>query len=445
MKKRETHAAIISLGCSKNLVDAECMARILTDNEIQMVSDPGAAEVIIVNTCGFIESAKKEAIDTILEMTEYKSHGVCDFLIVTGCLAQRYGREMELELPEVDAILGTGSYQDIGDTVLRLYGISDGAHRDPAPLGHIRADRIVTTRGYAWMKIAEGCLHRCAFCAIPFIRGKYRSRPVEELLEEARTLSENGFSEIILIAQDTTSYGVDLYGRRMLPELLRALSAIENVRLFRIMYMYMDGITDELIGEIAANPKIAKYVDIPIQHGDDGILRAMRRSDTSARIRQTISRIRAAIPDIILRTTVLVGFPGETEDAFRNLLDLLEDMRFDRLGAFVFSAEEGTAAFSMESQVPNDLAQRRLDELMLFQQSISLQKNEERVGRIFDVSIESTSEDGVFYRGRSYGEAPEVDPTVYVVAPLAPLEMGQVVPVRIIDCSEYDLVGEALS
>jgi len=438
------HAVIISLGCSKNLVDAECMTSILLDEKVQIVSEPSDADVIIVNTCGFIESAKKEAIETILTMAEYKKSGSCRFLVVTGCLAQRYKEDIQKDMPEVDAVLGTGSYQDIGRTVLQLFGLTKEEEKAPSALGHIRSDRIISTKGFAWLKIAEGCSHGCAFCAIPMIRGKYRSRPMEDILEEARILSEKGYREIILIAQDTTSYGMDLYKERRLPELLRELSNISGISLLRIMYTYSDGITDELVQEMATNSKVAKYLDMPIQHGDDGILRAMRRRDTKQMIRDSVLRLRAAIPNIVLRTTVLLGFPGETEEAFQSLLQLISELEFDRLGAFSFSSEEGTLAAKMENQLPEEIKERRVEELMLLQQGISLQKNRGKIGEVLAVSIESTSEDGVFYIGRSYGEAPEIDPSILVVAPKEPLEIGQVVSVRIVDASEYELIGETL-
>jgi len=438
------HAVIISLGCSKNLVDAECMTSILLDEKVQIVSEPSDADVIIVNTCGFIESAKKEAIETILTMAEYKKSGSCRFLVVTGCLAQRYKEDIQKDMPEVDAVLGTGSYQDIGRTVLQLFGLTKEEEKAPSALGHIRSDRIISTKGFAWLKIAEGCSHGCAFCAIPMIRGKYRSRPMEDILEEARILSEKGYREIILIAQDTTSYGMDLYKERRLPELLRELSNISGISLLRIMYTYSDGITDELVQEMATNSKVAKYLDMPIQHGDDGILRAMRRRDTKQMIRDSVLRLRAAIPNIVLRTTVLLGFPGETEEAFQSLLQLISELEFDRLGAFSFSSEEGTLAAKMENQLPEEIKERRVEELMLLQQGISLQKNRGKIGEVLEVSIESTSEDGVFYIGRSYGEAPEIDPSILVVAPKEPLEIGQVVSVRIVDASEYELIGETL-
>lgn len=444
MTVKNIKAAMISLGCSKNLVDAECMTQILLDSRISVVEDPVSADVIIVNTCGFIESAKKEAIDVILAMADYKEKGNCRYLLVTGCLVQRYKNEIIKDIPEVDGVLGTDAYQDIGRLVLSLYGEDTKEKEKPDALGHLRKGRAVSTRGFAYLKIAEGCSHRCAFCAIPAIRGRYISRPFADIIEEAELLAKEGYKEIVLVAQDTTSYGRDIEKKRMLPELLTALCDIEGIHGIRIMYTYSDGLTDELLSVIADNDKIMNYLDMPIQHGDDRTLRRMKRRDTSVSIRDSVERIRKKIPDIVLRTTVLVGFPGETEAAFQNLLDFLEELRFDRVGAFVFSPEEGTPAATMEDQIPENIAKERFERLMTLQQRISFEKNLLKIGCIYNVTIESSSEDGVFYVGRSYAQAPEVDPNVMVLAPHAPLDIGQTVPVRIVEVLEYDLVGEVI-
>ena len=445
MQTQKIKANIISLGCSKNLVDAECMSRILLDEKIDLVPTPDEAGVVIVNTCGFIESAKREAIDVILEIAEKKKAGICEFLIVTGCLAQRYEKDIISDLPEVDAILGTSSYQEIGRTVLSLYGQNTQEAEPKSPLGHMRLNRLVSTDGYAWLKIAEGCSRRCAFCAIPMIRGQYISRPVEDIVEEAENLAAQGFGEIILTAQDTTFYGMDLYKKRMLPELIRKLSRIDGIRLLRIMYTYSDGITEDLISEMKSNPKVAKYLDMPIQHGDNRILKAMNRHDTAESIFTVVERLRKEMPDIVIRTTVLVGFPGETQEAFLRLKELVEKISFDRMGGFVFSPEEGTPAEKMPDPVPQETAQQRLDEVMVLQKQITEKRNMSRIGQITDVLIESVSEDGIFYIGRSYGEAPEVDSSVYVLAPHKALDIGEVIPVRIVNAEHYELIGEALS
>ncbi len=448
--KKEIQVYIISLGCSKNLVDAECMTRILLDDKMKIVTEPSSADVIIVNTCGFIESAKKEAIDTILEMADYKTlPGHCDFLLVTGCLVQRYAEDIRNDIPEVDQVLGTSHYQDIAKAIRVLYGDYSGPVEnyvsEPGSLQHMRINRVVSTKTYAWLKIAEGCSNRCAYCAIPMIRGPYISRSIEDILAEASYLAQSGSSEIILTAQDTTRYGIDIYGKRMLPELIRELAKIPEIRLIRIMYSYSDGVTDELIEEMAQNPKVAHYLDMPIQHADDTILQRMKRHDSVAMISESIERIRAKIPDIVLRTTVLVAFPGETKEAFNNLLKNLAVWRFDRLGCFVFSPEEGTEAFSMKNRVRKDVAQKRYDQVMALQQEISLLKNQERMRTISEVTIETISDDGIFYVGRSYGEAPEVDPSIYVAATNEPLEVGQSYNVQFVDCSAYDLTGVTIT
>ena len=440
------HVLIVTLGCSKNLVDAECMTRILLDDQMIMVTSPDEADVIVVNTCGFIESAKKEAIDTILEMAEYKTpKGKCSYLIVTGCLAQRYAEDIRRDLPEVDEVIGTSHYQDIAKSIRTLYGNYTGPVENlvsaAGGLSHMRVNRVVSTTYYAWLKIAEGCSNRCAYCAIPMIRGPYISRSMEDLTEEAHYLAESGYSEIILTAQDTTKYGLDLYGKRMLPELIRLLSAIDGIRVIRIMYSYSDGITDELVHEMKNNPKVAHYLDMPVQHGDDGVLSAMKRRDTAASITASIQRLRQEIPDIILRTTVLVGFPGETRDAFHNLLEQLKIWQFDRLGCFVFSPEEGTDAFEMKGKPAKSVAEKRQKDVMELQQEISLKHNQARLHQINQVTLESVSDDGIFYMGRSYGEAPEVDPTIYVAASEDAPEIGKTYEVEFVDCSPYDITG----
>ena len=444
--KRNVTVSIISLGCSKNLVDSECMTRILIDDQMEMVSDPSMADVIIVNTCGFIESAKKEAIDTILEMADYKMpKGKCDFLVVTGCLAQRYAEDIRSSIPEVDEVIGTSHYQDIAKSIRILYGEYSGPVEnfvsEPGSLSHMRVNRVVSTKNYAWLKIAEGCSNRCAYCAIPLIRGPYISRPLDDIVKEAAFLAESGLSEIILTAQDTTRYGLDIYGKRMLPELIREISKIPKVHLIRIMYTYSDGISDELVDEISNNPKVAHYLDMPVQHGDDSVLQAMKRRDSAQMITNAIERLRKAIPDIILRTTVMVGFPGESKESFDNLMKQIDVWRFDRLGCFVFSPEEGTEAFDMKVRVRKDVAEKRYNKIMAKQQEISLAKNQERMQTITDVTIESISDDGIFYVGRSYGEAPEVDPSIFVAAANEPLEIGRTYSVRLVDSSAYDLTG----
>ena len=472
--------ALVSLGCAKNMVDAECMSQILAENGHRMVDDPAQAQVLVVNTCGFIESAKREAIDTILQLADYKKPaGQADFLVVTGCLAERYRSNLREQMPEVDAVLGVSEYADIAAAIDRLYAslhqpiagsagirrtqkgsrkatesnpadteISHSptrAHESPERrLVHLRADRRPSTVGYAYIKIAEGCSNCCTYCAIPGIRGAFISRPFDEIVEEAHQMSRQGFAELILIAQDTTRYGMDRTGRRELPALLRAIAALDSVKSIRILYVYADGITDELIETMAAHPKILHYLDLPVQHASDAVLKRMNRRDTQASIRQVIQQLRSAMPDIVLRSTVMVGFPGETVHEFKELLAFLKEIRFDRLGCFVFSPEEGTPAYAYHPRVRHDVAQRRADRIMAMQQAITFEGHERRIGTIVPVLLEQVDEDGIFYRGRSYGEAPDVDPVIRVAAADEKAEIGIIVPVRLLAASEYEMTGETV-
>jgi ribosomal protein S12 methylthiotransferase len=444
---------LLSLGCAKNLVDSECMSQILSDDGYQMVSEPDSADILLVNTCGFIESAKKEAIDAILQLADYKQPaGQAQYLIVAGCLAQRYAGDILKQMPEVSAIVGTADYGRINEVIARLD--EKKAVQLPADLqlsdlpakagsiAHLDVKRRPSTpRTYAFIKVAEGCSNRCAYCAIPGIRGPFISRPLDNIIDEARRLSEAGYGELILIAQDTTRYGLDLYGHRRLPDLLRAICALPAVRLVRILYVYADGLTDELIDLMATETKIAHYLDLPIQHAADPILKAMNRRDTQDSLRQIIARLRSAIPDLVLRSTVLVGFPGETEADFMALTDFLQEIRFDRLGCFEFSAEEGTPAADMKPKISKAVARKRHDAVMRLQQPLALAANQARVGTIVPVTLESVADDGVFYIGRSYGEAPEVDPAILVAASQADLQLGETYPVRLVDAGEYELTG----
>ena len=445
MDKKHT-VSMITLGCSKNLVDAECMSSILKKDGFELVQDVSQAEAVIINTCGFIESAKKEAIDTILDVAKFKGpRKKLKFIVAAGCLAQRYPDEIRKSLPEVDAVMGTSHYQDVSVVLNNLFmkKLCDWKEYigKPGSLDHMRIDREVSTKSYAWLKIAEGCSNGCAFCAIPSIRGKYISRPMEDILEEAKILASHGYAEIILAAQDTTGYGRDLYGKRCLPELLNKLSKIKGVGSIRIMYAYIDGIDDELISEMARNPKVHHYLDIPVQHGDDEILKKMRRRDTVSSITRTLNKLRKAMPDIVIRSTVMVGFPGEKQKNFDNLLKNLKIWRFQCLGCFIYSPEENTLGYKMHPRVRSDVSQRRYEKVMELQQQISLSYNQARVGKNVNVTIDSASEDGIFYLGRSYAEAPEVDPVIYVASTNRPLECGDRVSVKILECTPYDLTG----
>ncbi|MBR3033286.1 MAG: 30S ribosomal protein S12 methylthiotransferase RimO [Clostridiales bacterium] len=444
--KREHKVSMITLGCSKNLVDAECMTSILKKDGYELVDDVSQAEAVIINTCGFIESAKKEAIDTILDVARLKGpRKKLKFIVAAGCLAQRYPEEIKKSLPEVDAVMGTSHYQSVTEVLDKLFSKETFGWKEyigkPGSLTHMRTERDVSTQSYAWLKIAEGCSNGCAFCAIPGIRGKYISRPMEDILDEAKVLASRGYKEIILAAQDTTGYGKDLYGKRCLPELLNKMSKIKGIGNIRIMYAYIDGIDDELIAEMARNKKVCHYLDIPVQHGDDEVLKKMRRRDTVASITATLNKLRSAMPDIVIRSTVMVGFPGEKKENFENLLKNLKIWRFQCLGCFIYSPEENTLGYKMHPRVRKDVSSRRYEKVMELQQKISLSYNEARVGTTVKVTIDSASQDGIFYLGRSYGEAPEVDPLIYVASTNRPLECGDTVSVKILECTPYDLTG----
>ncbi|NLJ95292.1 MAG: 30S ribosomal protein S12 methylthiotransferase RimO [Clostridiaceae bacterium] len=440
---------ILSLGCPKNEVDAESMSFSLRQHNYLFTDNPFDAKYLIVNTCGFIQSAKEEAIEAILDLAEIKQSRLDNdklaYLIVTGCLSQRYAKQIYHEFPEVDLVLGTAQYDQIVNSIDELEqgkSLRGRLPKAPGSLKHLfQGEQASSDRYYAYLKIAEGCSNRCAFCAIPGIRGPLLSRPIEDILAEAKLLTERGFKEIILIAQDTTRYGADLYGEPKLLELLKQMVIIPNIGLIRLMYVYGDVFSDELIDFIAENKKIAPYIDIPIQHASDKILKSMLRRDTNASLRQLISKLREKIPHVVLRTTILVGFPGETDADFSELVEFVRDIKFDRLGCFIFSPEEGTKAYRMSDIPDEETSLKRYNEIMQIQQEISLEKNRQRLNKIYDVLIEDISEDGLFYLARSYGEAPGVDPSVHVLARHDNIELGDVVQVEIIDYDEYDLTG----
>lgn len=440
---------LLALGCSKNLVDCETMSTLLKEAGYNVINNVPVSDIVVINTCGFIESAKKEAIDAILDVADYKiPNGNVKKIIVSGCLSQRYPEDIIKELPEVDAVLGTAHYGDIVDIVAKLASEFD---RESEKINlttgvggykHLVKEREISTEAYAWLKIGEGCLNRCSFCAIPIIRGSFVSRPMEDIVEEAKIIASKGIKEIVLAAQDTTNYGIELYKERSLTKLLRKLSEIEGIELIRVMYGYMDGITPDLIEEMAKNPKVAHYLDIPIQHGCNKILKAMNRRDTAELITSRLEMIRAAMPDCIIRTTVMVGFPGETEEDFKELKDNLAKWKFDRLGCFIFSPEEGTKAYDMPDQIDDETKQRRYDEIYELQKHISSEQSQKRLGTVVRVNICSVSDDGIFYVGRSYGEAPEVDPVIYVASQKEELRIGDFVDVKIADCSDdYDMTA----
>lgn len=437
----------ISLGCDKNLVDTEEMLGTLCENnDISFTDDEMEADVIIINTCCFVNDAKEESINTIIEMAEHRTHGRCRSLIVAGCLAQRYKSEILKEIPEVDAVIGTASTDAILDIVNRLQNDEDNIEvYNPLDMP-VSADkkRILTTGGhYAFLKIAEGCNKCCSYCVIPSIRGKYRSIPMEQLVHKAQELADGGVKELILVAQETTMYGVDLYNKKMLPELLEKLCAINGLYWIRILYCYPEEITDELIQVIKNQDKICNYLDIPVQHAADNVLKNMKRRATLAQLTDTIGRLREEIPDIVLRTTLISGFPGETEEDHEILKKFVEDMRFDRLGVFAYSPEEGTEAAEMENQVDENIKEERRDELMSIQQDIAFEMSESRIGREMLVMIEGKLADENAYVGRTYMDAPGVDGNIFITTD-ADLMTGDFVKVKVTGAVEYDLIGEIL-
>ena len=422
----ENTFAMISLGCAKNLVNSEQMLYLMSEAGFRLVPDPDGADLVIVNTCGFIDAAKSEAIDNILEMAELKKQGRLGGLIVTGCLAERYKDSILEELPEIDAVLGVGSFKDIvaaANAVMERRTLSLFADQS-APVDEI--PRVVTTGpGWAYLRIAEGCNNFCAFCAIPYIRGRYRSRSMENILEEARELAAHGAKELIVIAQDITRYGTDLYGKRMLAELCRRLSEIEGVHWLRLHYLYVDQFDDELIDEIAANPKIVKYLDIPIQHINDGILRRMNRRGTGGDIRALFKKLRERVPDLVLRTSLIAGLPGEGEAEFEELCAFLREARIERVGVFPFSPEEGTPAAAME-HVDAEEAQRRADLILELQAPIMEEFCAGFVGKTLDVLCEGFDEESGLWYGRSFADSPDIDGQVLFTGPGGEGEMVRV-------------------
>ena len=430
---------LVSLGCAKNLVDSEQMLWILREKGYTLTNDPAEADIIIVNTCGFIESAKQESIDTLLEMAEYKQSGKCRLLIATGCLSQRYGEALHEEMPELDAVLGVGEYPRLPE-LLKL------AEQGMRPLACKAADRvfegrrILTTPSYsAYVRTGDGCDNRCAYCAIPLIRGPYRSRPEENVLTEIRQLAAGGTREVTLIAQDTTRFGDDLPGNVSLASLIRKTCAVEGVKWVRALYCYPSRVTEELLDVLASEEKACPYLDLPLQHINAQMLRAMNRTGTPEQIRHILSEARKR--NLTLRTTLIVGFPGETDEMFEELLDFVREQRFDRLGAFAFSPEEGTTAAEMPDQIPEEVKQERLDRLMTLQQQISLERNQARVGTCCTVLLEKRTHAG--WIGRSMLEAPEEDGKILVHVRRV-CHPGDFIQVRITGAQPYDLTGDAV-
>ena len=435
----------VSLGCDKNLVDTEKMLGILGGDGFQFTDSEEEADVIIINTCCFIGDAKEESVNTILEMARCKEEGRCKALLVTGCLAQRYKDEILTEIPEVDGILGTSSYDQIGAMVKQILEEKKehvSCFRDINALPRTDGGRMVTTGGhYAFLKIAEGCDKHCTYCIIPSLRGSYRSVPMEDLLQEARGLAAQGVKELILVAQETTLYGVDLYGEKSLPRLLRELAKIPGIQWIRIQYCYPEEITDELIQVIREEEKVCHYLDLPIQHASDPVLKRMGRRTNQEELRRIIGKLRKEIPDIAIRTTLISGFPGETEEDHEELMAFVDEMEFERLGVFAYSLEEDTPAAQMSDQVPQELKEERRDEIMELQQEIAFEKAESLVGRVLDVMIEGKVADEPAYVGRTYMDSPNVDGLIFVNADLQ-LMSGDFVRVKVTGAAEYDLIGE---
>ena len=432
----------VSLGCDKNLVDTEYMLGILGNEGYAFTDDEQEADIIVINTCCFINDAKEESINTILEMAEYRESGNCKALIVTGCLAQRYQEEIEKEIPQVDAILGTNSYDAIAEAVKNVLG---GSHYENFKtlegLPAVSAKRSLTTGGhYAHLKIAEGCNKHCTYCIIPKIRGEYRSIPIEELVESARELAAQGVKELILVAQETTLYGIDLYGEKSLYRLLDELNKIEGIYWIRILYCYPEEIDDKLIASIKRNEKVCHYLDLPIQHADDIILKRMGRRTSQADLRSIVTKLRSDIPDIALRTTLICGFPGETEKEHESLMYFINEMEFDRLGVFTYSPEENTPAAEFPNQIPDDIKQTRLDEIMKLQQNIAFEMAEAKTGQCLDVIIEGELTSDNVYVARTMADAPKIDGCVFI--PITEKYMsGDIVRVEITGALGYDLLA----
>lgn len=436
---------MISLGCPKNQVDAEIMLKSLVDEGYILVQEADKADVVIVNTCGFIEDSKKESIDAILEMADLKEDGLLKKILVTGCLAQRYADEILDEIPEIDGVIGIGANEDIVSACNALFE-SDEKHtsfpeKENLPLN---GGRILTTPEYtAYLKIAEGCSNCCTYCAIPSIRGAFRSRKMEDVLEEANMLCEKGVKELILVAQDTTKYGEDLYGELKLPELLGELNKIEKLQWIRLLYCYPDRITDELIEAIAENEKVCHYIDIPMQHADGKILKAMNRRGDKDSLLALVNKLRDRIPDMVIRTTFITGFPGETEEAFTTLSEFVNEAKLDRVGCFAYSREEGTPAYDFENQVDHDVAVERAEVIMNQQYTISEEKLDECIGKTFDVLVEGYDPYTDSYYGRTFMDAPDIDNNVILTSGYR-IDDGDIVPVEIFDKDEYSLIGEAV-
>ena len=452
------NVGFISLGCSKNLIDTEVAIGLFKENHYKIVNKPEDADILVVNTCGFIESAKEEAINTILEMAEYKKQR-CKYLIALGCLVQRYYDDLVKALPEVDLFIKIDEYNKLWEKIEDLIKrdiVEKAKTKTSTKISEIRPlpmptydeflNRVVTTgKNYAYLKIGEGCSNKCTYCAIPYIRGPFVSRKMEDILEEAEKLASEGIKEIIVIAQDTTKYGEDIYGKSRLAELLQEISKIDGIEWIRFLYSYPEGITDELIDTVANNPKIAKYFDIPIQHISNAVLKRMNRKTSKEKIEKLLEKIRNKIPNVTLRTSLIVGFPGETEEQFGELLEFVKKAKFDKLGTFMYSKEEGTPASRLPEQIHGNTKKARYNKIMKVQKQISLEKQENKIGKTYKVLVEDISFDGKYFVGRTMQDVPEEDGLVYIKNAQNYKQediLNQFIECRIEEVSEYDLIGK---
>jgi ribosomal protein S12 methylthiotransferase len=435
----------VSLGCPKNLVDTEHILGRLESDGFEITADPCCADVIIVNTCGFIDEAKEESIKTILEMAEYKQKGTCRALIVAGCLSQRYQKQIMDGMPEIDALIGINEAERISEIVDRVLEGTKAIEVGSAPCTSFadKPRKLSTPRHYAYIRLADGCDNRCSYCAIPDIRGSFRSRSIEDIVDETRKLAESGVREAILVAQDTTRYGEDIYAKAMLPALLRELSKVDGLLWIRAMYFYPERVTDELLDTMIALPKVCRYIDLPIQHVSEKMLRAMHRPGNALSLGRLMDQIRQMDPDFIIRTTVMLGFPGEEAEDFRELKEFILQQPFDRLGAFTYSPQEGTPSAKFRDKVPEDVKQQRRSEIMEIQKGISRQRNLLRIGHDYPVFVEGCDPEHGLYTGRSYGESPDIDGAIQFGSS-STIALGDLVNVRITGASEYDLMGETV-
>ena len=433
------NVGFVSLGCSKNLVDTEMMIGLFKNNNFKIVNNPKEAEIIVINTCGFIEPAKQEAINTILEMSEYKNKK-CKYLIVMGCLVERYKKDLQKLLPEVDLFLSIKEYEKAWDEISKLINIpEEGKYTNMEYLER----EISTGNNMAYLKIAEGCSNRCTYCAIPAIRGPFESRKIEDVIEEAEQLAKKGVKELVVIAQDTTKYGIDLYGKSRLAELLEKLCKIEGFKWIRFLYAYPETITDELIDVVKNNEKICNYFDIPIQHISNPVLKKMNRKSNEESIKELIKKIRKEIPNVIIRTSLIVGFPGETQEDFEKLCEFVKTAKFDRMGAFTYSKEDGTPAERLPDQIHGNTKKSRYNKIMKIQKEISDQKGKEKIGKTYEVLVENKSFDGKYLVGRTYMDVPDEDGVVYIESSDTSL-IGKFIKVKITDYIDYDLIGKIL-